>query len=187
LQVGEICHFTDRRDQEKFAHDLVVNGNKQINTEAVLWGKLNEPKAVKSFEEQSHDKVRKCGLHISLDHHFLAATPDGLVAEVSLLEVKCPFSIKDEFVTPENYPHVEYRNGELCLKKTSNYYYQVQTQLYCAKKDYCFFYIWTLCGGRIIHVKKDMDLLFNVIIPKVQVFYDTYMVPEIQKRIYPLV
>lgn len=34
-------------------------------------------------------------------------------------------------------------NGELELKKTHDYYYQVQGQLHIAKKQYCYFVVYS--------------------------------------------
>lgn len=37
--------------------------------------------------------------------------------------------------------------GKLSLKKTDNYYFQVQRQLKITEKKYCYFVIWTLKGN----------------------------------------
>jgi len=60
LQVGEICHFTERRDQEKFAREL-VDGEKGIISPAIIHGRMYESTAIKAFEAASSNKVRKCG------------------------------------------------------------------------------------------------------------------------------
>jgi len=41
-------------------------------------------------------------------------------------------------------------NGKLVLKKTDNYYFQVQGQLNIAEKKYCYFVVWSPKGNQII-------------------------------------
>lgn len=111
-----------------------------------MHGRKHEPKAIKSFEKDSHNTVRKCGMFVSLENNFLAASPDGLVAKVSLLEVKCPYSIRNEPVTADNYSHLEYQNGEFHLKKTVIITTRYRLRCTAPKKNFVFFYVWTFCG-----------------------------------------
>ena len=52
---------------------------------------------IKVYQDQTSNDVQPCGLFISLQHGYVAATPDGVVTdsqskEVGLLEVKCYYS-----------------------------------------------------------------------------------------------
>jgi hypothetical protein len=69
------------------------------------------------------------------------------------LEVKCPFSIKDEFISADNYKHIEIINNEFHLKENSPYYFQIQTQLLVTERMYCDF----LFG--LIKMKKESVLI----------------------------
>ena len=41
-------------------------------------------------------------------------------------------------------------DGEkITLKKTDNYYYQVQAQLNITERNYCYFVVWTPKGNNI--------------------------------------
>jgi len=116
---------------------------KSFSTPATRWGQMHEKDAIAKFEEMSHIKVRPCGLFISKEYPFIGATPDALVCEVTVLEVKCPYSIREEKISPEILSCLELRDGELHLKRSHNYYYQVQTQLLATGRQCCDFVIWT--------------------------------------------
>ena len=184
-KVGEICHFTDVRDKEKYAKDL-VSAKPAFSTEAMQWEMKHEATAVKEYENISHNTVQKCGLHVCENYPFLAASPDGLVAAVTVLEVKCPYSIRNEKITPENYPHIELTSDNtLSLKRRSNYYYQCQLQMYATKREYCEFFIWTTCDHVLIQFGIDVEVV-QEIIQKSQKFFNDYVVPQLQKKWFPL-
>jgi hypothetical protein len=63
----------------------------------------------------------------------------------SCIEVKCPYSGRNENVLPgKQFPFL-HRNshGEVSLKQTSNYYSQIQGQLFIAKRKYCYCIVHT--------------------------------------------
>jgi len=92
-------------------------------------------------------------LFIHKNKPYLAASPDGLIGKDCILEIKCPPSIKE--YTPEEAVHkkkIKYMitDGEkITLKKTDNYYYQVQAQLNITERNYCYFVVWTPKGNSI--------------------------------------
>lgn len=54
------------------------------------------------------------------------------------------------------------------LKETSNYYYQIQTQLLVTGRDCCYLHNKT---DKIIKVNKNGSFVQNIIIPQVKNFY----------------
>ena len=77
------------------------------------------------------NQVKESGLVIHKTYPFLACSPDGVVSSEKLIEIKCPYSCRDKPVTPETVPYLTNNDGELNLKTTHGYYYQVQGQLLC--------------------------------------------------------
>ena len=88
----------------------------------------------------------------------MGASPDGLVVDTSevdhpcgLLEIKCPVcgetvSLLDLCTKTEHKPStffLQYREGNYHLKRTHDYYYQVQGQLYVTARRWCDFVVWT--------------------------------------------
>lgn len=102
------------------------------------YGIQYEPMAKEAFELLWKMKVLPAGLFVDKQFNFLAGSPDGLVGDKCLVEIKCPHSIKD--MTP--YEGVVAKkikflvigsNGDLQLNRNI-YYYQVQGQLRVANK-----------------------------------------------------
>lgn len=91
-----------------------------INYE-MQWGMDNEPSAVQAFMEKTGLTVDNHGheqLFIELNEHA-GGTPDGLIENISGLEIKCPKSTT----------HIGYwgiKNGQDLKEKCPNYYWQVQ-------------------------------------------------------------
>jgi hypothetical protein len=86
-------------------------------------------------------KCLPAGFFIKPDYPFLGASPDGVIDDEYLIEVKCPFSGRNENVLPgKPFPFL-HRNshGEVSLKQTSNYYSQIQGQLFIAKLSNAIF------------------------------------------------
>jgi len=89
-----------------------------------------------------------------VDHglSFLAASPDGLVDNNALVEIKCPASAKsmspEDGISMKKIKCCEIKDGQLHLKHNHNYYYQVQEQLHISNKLYCYFCIWEPKGLR---------------------------------------
>lgn len=103
------------------------------------------------FEIKYKLKVLAAGLFVDEEYNFLAGSPDGLVGDDNIIEIKCPHSIKD--MTPKEAikaSKIKYltidQDGNIQLKRNDNYYYQVQGQLRVANKRACYFIIWTPKG-----------------------------------------
>lgn len=94
--------------------------------------------------------IEPSGLMVDSKLFYLAASPDGLVGDDGLVEIKCPSSAKN--VSPEEAINMniikccEMQNKKLHLKRNDNYYYQVQGALHISRRKYCYFCIWTPKG-----------------------------------------
>jgi putative phage-type endonuclease len=58
--------------------------------EAMGWGIMQEPNARARYEEVTGNLVQLCGFAIHGDIPSFGASPDGLVGEDGLVEIKCP-------------------------------------------------------------------------------------------------
>lgn len=92
-----------------------------------------------------------CGLFVDQNLNFLAASPDGLINNDGIVEIKCPSSIKH--TTPQeatNLNIIKYlifnKNENIELKRTFPYYFQIQRQLHITQRQYCYFIVWTPNG-----------------------------------------
>ena len=118
-----------------------------------VWYIENESIARNAFQKIIKEKIEPAGLFIHENKPYLAASPDGLIGKDCILEIKCPPSIKE--YTPEEAVHkkkIKYMISDgqkITLKKTDNYYYQVQAQLNITERNYCYFVVLNPKGNSI--------------------------------------
>lgn len=94
----------------------------QINASSILHGKCYESVAIKCFEEKCDIKTKKCGTFVSKSHPFLAASPEAIIDDNSIAEVKCPYTSKHEKITEESVSFFKSANDSLELDKSHAYY-----------------------------------------------------------------
>ena len=76
------------------------------------------------------------------DCGFLASTPDGVISSDLILEVKCPKNAENAKLN-DLIEKGMFLVKNKHLKKTHEYYSQVQCQLACAGARYCYFFVWS--------------------------------------------
>ncbi|KAJ8881438.1 hypothetical protein PR048_017919 [Dryococelus australis] len=136
-----ICKMKKSTERGKSVVNILYS--RFSGTAATRYGLKNERNAIEDFEFKSGKKVARCVLFVDLKYPWLAASPDGLVGDDSILEVKCP--AVDSRLTPEKAvkeKKVKFCNivdGKMFLKEEHAYMYQVQGQLHIANRKYCFF------------------------------------------------
>ncbi|XP_072389723.1 uncharacterized protein [Diabrotica undecimpunctata] len=149
---------------------------------ATRWGQDHEAIAKLEFEAKYNLKVRECGLFISAENPFLAASPDGSIDDDHIVEVKCPYSAckltPEEAVKLKKIKYLTHEENTLKLKHTDNYFYQVQGQLAIAQKKYCYFIVWTPMGFIVDKIEAKPEF-WKQILPKLKNFYIENMLPRI--------
>ena len=157
-EIGAIAgngRFAKREDiirrKVREAHGLP---NEFIGNVATQWGHDNEAQAVKEFEflhsevlchgdqQQFVDKT------IVFDDMELrvGCTPDGLLALDGLIEVKCPYGIRNQVPDAEAY-----------MAKASEYLDQVQWQMLVTGRSWCSFVVWTTQGIDCLTINADKE------------------------------
>ncbi|KAI4468598.1 exonuclease phage-type/recb c-terminal domain-containing protein [Holotrichia oblita] len=106
--------------------------SKSLSTPAIEYGKGFEDVCRRRFEEETGLLVNMIGLFPDVEHGFLGASPDGLIGEDELIEIKCAYSLhlKNQDIhdaIPNNKQfYLKYNDvGQAVLKSHHNYYYQV--------------------------------------------------------------
>jgi putative phage-type endonuclease len=93
---------------------------------AMQWGTDNEPIARAMYEIKTGNDVAQVGI---IDHSFIpmtAASPDGLIGNDGLIEIKCPNTAT----------HIDYL---LAGVAPSDYHSQMLWQMECTARDWCDF------------------------------------------------
>ncbi|KAK3924241.1 Exonuclease [Frankliniella fusca] len=135
---------------------------------ALLWGQDNEGPAIEQFQSKTGLKVNRYNglwLHSS---GKIGASPDGLIGRNAIVEVKCPYKIKDGNTVNESI-HIM---GKWVVNEDHEYFHQIQGQLYMTKRSLCYL---------IIYISKDLEYIEIPLkdswadnIPKLITFYDKY-------------
>ena len=156
-----------------------------LSTKAIMHGRKYESVAINKLESVLNTKVKSCGLFIDKELPFLAATPDGLVGEDGIVEVKCPYKGREKNITasPEFPFLTEDENGCLALKEGHNFYAQVQGQLAITKRKTCHFAIYTFEEFHVIDIPFNEKYCSSVLLPKLYGFYNDYYRPYIAKSL----
>ncbi|XP_056005265.1 uncharacterized protein LOC125664437 [Ostrea edulis] len=152
-RFGDICLATDRRNRQKLCESLYQPSAAVFRSEALVHGSTYETRAIRSFERETGQGVQRCGFFVDMDRPYLGASPDGLVGNDALIEVKCPFAGRFEKIQPGKYfPYLTMDSvtGEMKLKPTSKYFFQIQGQMLIAKNKFAIL-LYTLskiCSSR---------------------------------------
>lgn len=111
---------------ELLAERLTGNPAVAFHNAAMNWGTEQEPEAVAAYEWRTDAAVELVGFvsHPSID--MSGASPDGLVGDDGLLEVKCPLTAN----------HIETLRGAAVPEK---YLTQMYWQMACTGRAWCDF------------------------------------------------
>ena len=93
---------------------------------AMQWGIDHEPDARAAYEFHTDADVVKCGFIEHPNLNMTGASPDGLVGDDGLVEIKCPNTAN----------HIETLKGQAVPSK---YVLQMQWQMACAQRQWCDF------------------------------------------------
>lgn len=117
-------------------HDLPSEFKGNIATE---YGQANEDMARVSYEMETGNTVKMVGF-VPMEE-WAGASPDGLICDDGLLEIKCPFGKRKDnppvFASIDDQPH---------------YYAQMQFQMFCTGRVWCDFWQWSAHGSRLDRV-----------------------------------
>lgn len=180
-EFGRICKATDRTDHFKLAKSLQTS--KIILTPAVYHGQKFESVAVRQYEKDNKCKVQQCGIFVSKEFPFLGASPDGIINEETIVEVKCPYVIRNEKITTSNVPYLIKKQDGVVLDKTHNYYYQIQGQLFCSGRMKCCLIIYTFKDIMYLTIERDEIFISNMILA-LKEFFEKFFKPVLLDRLF---
>lgn len=111
---------------EKLIERLTGEPQDTFINSAMQWGTDNEPFARDAYRFYSGEEVTETGFVLHPTIKNAGASPDGLVGDKGMLEIKCPNTAT----------HLEYlRTEEIPLK----YQYQMTFQMMCLGREWCDF------------------------------------------------
>ncbi|XP_060846320.1 uncharacterized protein LOC132925982 [Rhopalosiphum padi] len=181
---GKVCKMRDKTSHAKTVNDILF-GTFTGNA-ATRYGIANEVIAKEQLEDLLKTKIQSAGLVVDKNIPFIAASPDGILDDESLVEIKCPASAKElapeDAIQSKKIKYCSIKDGTLYLKRNDNYYYQVQGQLHISQKTYCYFCVWTPKGLMYEKIKRDDDFWKNNMETKIKTFYLENLLPALIKE-----
>jgi putative phage-type endonuclease len=103
---------------------MPLNHDNNLESEAsIQWGNKFEPIARKYFEHLQKTEVTECSLIKHQIHQWLGASPDGILPNGYLLEIKCPIH---RVIYEDRIPYY--------------YWIQTQAQMEVCNVDFCYFF-----------------------------------------------
>lgn len=110
------------------AGELITGESDPIYTNAVMERGIElEPIAIRAYEEETYNQVRKVGF-VELNA-FVGCSPDGLIGEDGIIEVKCP--MHTEFVR-----YADQKNTP------KDYFAQMQFNLFVTGRKWCDYIVY---------------------------------------------
>lgn len=146
------------RSMVRAYHGAETDWSGNIATE---YGTRMEPEAVQAYQYKTGNTVEDAPFVPFED--WLGASPDGYIGKDGLLEVKCPFGLRND-----TDPHFK------PLADQQHYYAQIQIQLYCTDRAWCHFYQWSAYGDALETVHIDQSWL-DKNLPVLRQFYAEYL------------
>ena len=112
------------------------------NNPAIAYGKEKEDEAfVDLCNEFGKQRLPKVGYFVSKVHNWVGASPDGILDDDTIIEIKCPFILSN--IKPSTEFNLKLTNqqknsfcskmdecGNFNLRENHKYWWQVQTQMY---------------------------------------------------------
>lgn len=180
---GKVCKMRVNTSRAKTVENILYS--KFSGSKATRWGDYHEKIARKEISERLDIAYRECGLFVHKTYKYLGASPDALICnDDGIIEIKCPFNSRhlppDEGIRQKVIKYCSISpNGVLSLKKSHDYYYQIQGQLAVADKQYCIFVIWTPHGMLWERIERDDSFWTSKMEEKLCTFYLENMLPEL--------
>lgn len=104
---------------------------------ATRWGHDNEDEARQWYAMMTGNKVDDGKMFAHVDYPTLTASPDGLVGDDGLIEIKCPYTIEKSVTYMLNI-----NDAESLKAVAPDYYWQVMCQLAVTGRKWCDFVVY---------------------------------------------
>lgn len=129
---------------------------------ATEYGTLHEPLAIMEYLGKTANHVEECGFFVHHEYEWLGASPDGLIDDDGMIEVKCPFGLR-----------IKKDPDFKLLAEQPHYFAQVQIEMACADRQWCDFYQWAKHGDALERIEFSQEW-FDDNLPALMAFYSWY-------------
>ena len=140
------------------SHNIWGIDSEPFQSHWMLYGLESEAKAILKYENETMSKVCSSGLWVNPKFPFLACSPNGLVSDDTVIEIKSLKILKQYSVQTVTSPTTPVpkevlsrqcfcvKDGKCVLKRTHAYYYQCQHILLVTERKHCDFILYAENG-----------------------------------------
>ena len=208
-KIGELVR-KESPEAAARAHNFVksnvwkLDSSSDLQTSFMKYGIDSEPDAIKKYEEQTQTKVCRTGLWVNPEFPFLGCSPDGLVGDNGLVEIKSlkvfkNNTIKDVTSGKVSLPKDAMRKqcftikeGKCVLRGNHAYYHQVQIQLLVTERLFCDFVLYAQDGEVSVERIYRNESVITEILSNLTTLWRRVIGPEIfemrvPRGLYPFV
>ena len=147
----------------------------------VKYGCEHEEDAIRQYETECSQSVVKCGVFLH-SSGLLGGSPDGLLDSDGIVEIKCPYQLRDCQET-NAFDRLGYlkKGKDLSyeLVRTHKYFHQIQGNLFFTNRDFCDLVVWS--PHFMIRVRVDKDPSWGDNITLLQNYYIETVYPKIRE------
>ncbi|KAF4524632.1 hypothetical protein B566_EDAN014264 [Ephemera danica] len=188
LTASSFFRIAQRRPHTSCANIVKNILYSRFDNDAMEYGRVNEDDVRYYLGNFIGKNIVECGLFIHPEHNFLAASPDGLIDDDTIVEIKCSYSAAELKMTPIEAIRVGKvglckinKEGEIYINKKDKWYIQIQGQLNITGRKKCIFALYTPVEPHfyIAEIYKDSEYWENDLLPKLIEFYINSMRPEL--------
>lgn len=183
---GLVVKRRENTSKAKLVENILYKSNLS-HIAAIAHGVDNEHLALQQLAIQENVTIRPCGLFVDPEYPFIGASPDGLIDQDSIVEIKCPIvafkngleeSIKKNKIQIWKYNK---KKKLIELNKNSNWYHQIQGQLHVTQREKCLFAVWSGENQPLKTeiIRKDHVFWEKKMKDKLVSFYMDWLLPEI--------
>lgn len=184
---GSVCKMKKSTHCRNLVKNLLYSNFR--GNSSTRWGQDHEIVAVTEFEENYQMEVQKCGIFIDKIFYFLGASPDGLIGEDGIVEIKCPHKASSstvlEAIKNKTIKFLENDKGKIKLKRRDNYYFQIQGQLKITNRKYCYFIVWTPTELIVEKIVRDEKFWQDYMESQLTEFFYKCLLPELVNPQFP--
>ena len=204
----QVYHARIETPPKSLILNICSEKNVIIKSPPIVWGRENEINALTFYAQiysdynKSHNsvplseivvhqnlKVEKLGLCIDYEKPWYAASPDASVyctcCGHGVLEIKCPYILKDKSLKEEILKDVFYvgvnTDGKYFLQKQLKYFFQVQLEMRVTEVSYCDFMVWTPSEFIVLRIEPDSSFIESVF-NKCDIFWNMFILRELVTR-----
>lgn len=136
------------------AFNQIMGLTKNGGNKHTRWGTDHEGHARVAYECESGNIATETGLWVHPEREWLAASPDGLVGDKGLVEIKCPSKV------PDGIP--------------MQHAIQMAIQMACTGREWCDYFVW--CGDAIWLKRVECNQEWEVdLIERLAAWYEAHI------------